>query len=345
MSYETRLDLFVRKFNFSGGNTSNIWDSLRKDFQNSDSSLRGYGFTRISNKRIAVFRKVSRFMSLPWKVLSLISNRLNKKVDRALSWLILGGDKFAAQKYGYSDYRSSIYFKKDLVDFENKYHKHNIGLSHNTFKSYSYLKKLEETVELEKNLSVFEIGAGVFNFGHLLSLQLSHFEYVICDLPEMISSAFREINQSYIPHNGGDYEVFLPTEIDEFEMSSSNRKILFITPEQLKSNCLADQKRFDLFVNHDSFAEMDIDVVNSYLGYLPKLMKKDSVVFLVNRHTRPQAKTYEQFKGLELRGITCFSDYQLEFSREVIKKLDIFNAAIDGQQQMPNVFYIGKVLD
>ena len=189
------------------------------------------------------------------------------------------------------------------------------------------------------------VGAGVFNFGHLLSLQLSHFEYVVCDLPEMIASAFREINEKYIPNCSGDYEVFLPTEIDKFEMSRSNRKILFIIPEQLKSDCLGQNKRFDLFVNHESFAEMDIDVVNSYLGYLPKLMKTDSFVFLVNRHTRPQAQTYEQFRKLNLRGITCFSDYQLEFCSEILKKEDVFRASIHGLQMNPNVFYIGKVTD
>ena len=342
MSYKTRLDLFVREFDFSGGNTSNIWNSFRKDFQKSESSLRGYGLASISNNRIAFYRNVRKFLSLPLKVLSGVSERLNKRVDIALSWLILG-DKFASVKYGFYNYKPSIYDTGDLVDFQNNYQKSNIGFSHNTFKSYSYLKRLKETVKLEKNLSVFEIGAGVFNFGHLLSLHLSHFEYVVCDLPEMISSAFKEINESYIPSCGGDYDVFLPTEIDKFEMSSSNRKILFITPEQLKSNCLGDQKRFDLFVNHESFSEMDIDVVNSYLGYLPKLLKKDSYVFLVNRHSRSQARSYEQYKEMELSGITCFSDYKLEFCSEVIKKIDLFRSAIPGQQDTPNVFYIGKV--
>lgn len=344
MNYKIRLDLFTKKFNFSEGNTSNIWNSLRKDFQSNNSHLRGYGLASIPNRRIALFRKVSRFISLPLKFFSSVSNRMNDKIDSFLSWLILG-DKFAAKKYGFTRYNLSIYDKKDLVDFEKKYQKHNIGFSHNTFKSFSYLKRFEETLELKKNLSVFEIGAGVFNFGHLLSLQLSDFEYVVCDLPEMISSAFREINESYIPNCGGDYEVFLPTEIEEFEKSSSNRKILFITPEQLKSNCLGDQRRFDLFVNHESFSEMNIDVVNSYLSYLPRLMKKDSVVFLVNMHTRPQANNYKQFKELELKDITCFSQYQLDFCSVVIKKLDVFRAAIYGQQTKPNVFYIGKILD
>jgi len=342
MGYKTRLEKYLEEVDYSEGNTSNIWNSLRKDFQSGETNLRGYGLASISKKRMAFFHKLSRHLTLPWKALRVVTTKMIKAVNRCLSWLVLG-DKLAAEKYGFTDYNLTIYDKNDLVDFENRYQNYKIGFSHNTFKSFSYLKRLEENVKLEKDLSIFEIGAGVFNFGHLLSLQLSHLEYIVCDLPEMIATAFREINDGYIPNCGGDYEVFLPTEIDEFERSRSNRKILFITPEQLKSGCLGSNKRFDLFINHESFAEMDIDIVNSYLGYLPKLMKRGSYVFLVNRHTRAQAKTNEQFKGLNLRGITCFSDYQLEFCSEILKKEDLFRAAIPGQQTQPNVFYIGKV--
>ena len=255
-------------------------------------------------------------MSFPWRVLSFVSRRMITTTNKSLSWLFLG-EKVAAEKYGYSHYRISDYDKDDLADFEQRYETYNIGFSHNTFKSFSYLKRLEQNVKLENKLSIFEVGAGVFNFGHLLSLKLEQFDYVICDLPEMIAAAFKQINEHYIPNCSGNYEVFLPTEIDEFDKSRSNRRILFITPEQLKSGCLGNDKRFDLFINHESFAEMSIDVVNSYLGYLPKLMKRGSCVFLVNRHTRPQAITYEQFKGSSLQDLTCFSDYNLDFCNEI----------------------------
>ena len=344
MNYINRLEKYISEVDYTKGDTSNIWDNLRKDFQSTETSLRGYGLSTISNTRIAFFRQFSRYMALPWRALRLVSNRMIGITDKSLSRLFLG-DKRAAKKYGYSHYRISDYDKDDLADFQHRYGMYNIGFSHNTFKSFSYLKRLEQNVELESKLSIFEVGAGVFNFGHLLSLQLSQLEYVICDLPEMIASAFRQINEHYIPKCSGNYEVFLPTEVDEFYKSRSSRRILFITPEQLKSGCLGNDKRFDLFINHESFAEMTIDVVNSYLGYLPKLMKRGSFVYLVNRHTRPQAKTYEQFKGLSLQEITCFSDYNLDFCTEILKETDMFRSKLDGQQMLPNVLYIGEITE
>ena len=344
MSYMSRLEKYLAELDYTEGDTSNIWNELRKDFQSTETSLRGYGLSTISKTRIAFFRKFSRYMTLPWKALLLVSRRMIGITHKCLSWLFLG-DKSAEKKYGYSAYRISSYDKDDLAAFEYRYGIYNIGFSHNTFKSFSYLKRLEQNVELESKLSVFEVGAGVFNFGHLLSLQLSEFEYVICDLPEMIATAFRQINEHYIPMCSGNYEVFLPTEIDEFDESGSSRRILFITPEQLKSGCLGNDKRFDLFINHESFSEMSIDIVNSYLGYLPKLMKRGSCVFLVNRHTRPQAKTYEQFKDLSLQDLTCFSDYNLDFCNVTLKELDMFRAKLPGQQELPNVLYIGKTIE
>ena len=344
MNYINRLEKYISEIDYTEGDTSNIWDTLRKDFQSTETSLRGYGLSTISNTRIAFFRKFSRYMALPWRALRLVSSRMIKITNKSLSRLFLG-DKGAAEKFGYSAYRISDYDKDDLADFKHRYGMYNIGFSHNTFKSFSYLKRLEQKVELESKLSIFEVGAGVFNFGHLLSLQLSQFEYVICDLPEMIASAFREINKHYIPNCSGNYEVFLPTEIDEFYKSGSSRRVLFITPEQLKSGCLGNDKRFDLFINHESFAEMSIDVVNSYLGYLPKLMKQGSCVFLVNRHTRPQAKTYEQFEGLSLQDVTCFSDYNLDFCTEILKEIDMFRAKIQVHQTLPNVLYIGETTE
>ena len=344
MSFKNRLGKYLAELDYTEGDTSNIWNELRKDFQSTETSLRGYGLSAISKKRIAFFRKFSRYMALPWRALQLVSSRMIKITNKSLSWLFLG-DKGAARKYGYSDYTVSDYDKDDLAEFEHRYEKYNIGFSHNTFKSFSYLKRLEQNVELESKLSIFEVGAGVFNFGHLLSLKLSQFEYVICDLPEMIATAFKEINEHYIPNCSGNYEVFLPTEIDEFDKSGSSRRILFITPEQLKSCCLGNDKRFDLFINHESFAEMSIDVVNSYLGYLPKLMKRGSCVFLVNRHTRPQAKTYEQLKGLSLQDVTCFSDYNLDFCNDILKEIDMFRAKIHLLQRLPNVLYIGETAE
>lgn len=344
MIYKDRLKRFLSDADFSDGDTSDIWNSLRKDFQVSNSSLRGYGLCSFSNYRISIFRRVSKFVIKPFVFFRYFFLKVISVVNLFLSFFILG-DKRAANKYGYSKYDVSFYNSNDLIEFENRFRQFNIGFSHNTFKSFSYLKRLEQSIDLDSELSVFEIGAGVFNFGHLLSLKLSSFEYIICDLPEMISTAFKEINDNYIPNCGGNYDVFLPTELDEFSRSTSKRKVLFITPDQMMSGSLGQIKRFDLFVNHESFSEMKISVVNNYLDHLSVLMKKDSLVFLVNRLTRPQAKSYDQFKSLDLTHITSFVDYKLDFCSVVVKELDSFRASIPDQQTNPNIFFIGKVLD
>ena len=88
---------------------------------------------------------------------------------------------------------------------------------------------------------------------------------------------------------------------------------------------------------------MDIDTVNSYLSHLPNIMKNGAIINIVNRHTRPQCKSYKDFRELKLKHITCFDEYKLDFCDPVIKEIDTFRAAIHGQQQTPNVYYIGKV--
>ena len=147
---KTRLEKYLEEVDYSEGNTSNIWNSLRKDFQSGETTLRGYGLASISKKRMALFHKLSRLLTLPWRALRVVSTITIKAVNRCLSWLVLG-DKLAAEKYGFSYYNLTIYDKNDLVDFENRYQNYKIGFSHNTFKSFSYLKRLEENVKLERN--------------------------------------------------------------------------------------------------------------------------------------------------------------------------------------------------
>ena len=343
MNFKDRLSKYVKHTKFKSGNPSKLWNSFIPAFQHKNTSLRGYGLSTLSMRQIKLYRALNKLFCFPFRKIIQLSNKLKILIKKFLSFLILGGDLRAADKYGFSSYKAEIYSDSELSEFLEKYSKHNIGFSHNTFKTYSYLKRLENNIGIEGDLSIFEIGAGVFNFGHLISFQLSKFEYIVCDLPEMIVSAYREINNKYIALCGGNYEVFLPNEIEEFENSKSDRKVLFITPEQLNDGILGTKKRFDLFINHESFGEMDIDIVNSYLAHLPSIMKKGGIVNIVNRHNRPQCNSYEDFKQLKLENITCFDDYKLDFCDVVVKEIDTFAASIHGQQHFPNVFYIGKV--
>ena len=176
-----------------------------------------------------------------------------------------------------------------------------------------------------------------------MSYELKKFEYVICDLPEMIVHAHKQITNKYLTVCKGNYDVFLPNELEEFYKSKSDRKVLFILPDQLDKKILKVDKKFDLFINHESFAEMKIETVNTYLEHLPSLMKKGGIVNIVNRHTRPQAKSYQDFKHININEITCFNDYKLDFCEILFQDIDRFRARIPVQQETPNIFFIGRV--
>jgi putative sugar O-methyltransferase len=257
----------------------------------------------------------------------------------------LGQDCDAAMRFGFDTYPTRIYSLNDMTNFLNKYSKYKISFSHNTFKSFYYLEQLKKNVQLnvEGDFKIFEIGAGLFNFGHLLSYELNKFEYVICDLSELILCAHKQITEIYLPQLSGNYNVYLPNELDLFDKCKSQRKVLFITPEQLDKGVLGHDRKFDLFINHESFSEMNIDIVNKYLRYVSILMKKGSIINLVNRHTRPQAKLDEEFKLLSIEEITCFEDYELSFCDVITKQVCTFRAQIPVQQTLPNIFFIGKI--
>ena len=106
---------------------------------------------------------------------------------------------------------------------------------------------------------------------------------------------------------------------------------------------LANKDDLTFFINHESFGEMNIETVNKYLSHLPNLMKVGSIVNLVNRQSRPQARSYDDFKKLELSDITSFEEYNLDFCNVIIKENDRFRAKIPRMQKHPNVFFIGKV--
>ena len=343
MNYKKKREVFWSEAKINEGNTSKIWSVIRKDFQTNESNLRGYGLTDISNYRRKTYLKLSRLLGMPFIFFSTVLLKFRKAILRLLSWIILNFDSLASKKYGFDNYDASIYDSHLIHKFHKDFSKNNINFSHNTLKSFYYLENLTPHIGFNNKLSIFEIGAGVFNFGHLLSLKLESFEYVVCDLPEMVFQAHKEITDFYIPKAGADYEVFLPNEVDEFNDSAAHKKVLFITPNQLKKGVLGNEKRFDIFVNHESFAEMDIFTVNNYLEEVKSLMKPDSILNIVNRHSRPQAVSAEDYINLTTKDITCFDDYALDFCSDVVKEIDCFRSRIPGERRLPNVYYIGKV--
>ena len=328
------------------GNASSVWQFNRKSFNhNNGGSFRGYGLNLKKKNLVEHFKLLYKILIYPRLFVSRYYNLVERYAVKILSLIILGhkdnSSRWGLESMGYEHYDDQL-----LKDFKKELFPKRIYFSHNTLKCYSYLKNLEEytnflTSKSQSKKNILEIGAGMFNFGHLLSLKITKFNYVICDLPELIMSCSLEIDKEYLSNSF--YDIFLPNEIDLFLKSKSDRKVLFITPNQLDLLNKIGLK-YDLFVNHESFAEMKISVVNEYLKHVSSHMKRGALLYIINRHSRPQAVTKKQFDKLEkIEELTSFEDYKLDFANKIVEKIDPFRTYIPGQCHMPNVLYIGKV--
>ena len=335
------------EFSLDEGNASKVWASNRKSFSNSKSgSFRGYGLNVKSKNGIIVYKNLSKVITFPRIFFLSIILKLEKYALKVIS-VFLFGHKDNAIRWGLDTRGFENYDNNLLKSFENDFNTKGIFFSHNTLKSYSYLKSLNtHTNFIDKNkdikINILEIGAGLFNFGHLLTIKINKFNYVVCDLPELIQTVARQIESEY--KKTSDYEIFFPNEIAEFLESKSDRKILFITPKQIDDTKKL-QIKFDLFINHESFAEMGINTVNSYLRNVADLMKSDSLLYIINRHSRPQATTANDFIKLKtFDQLTSFDDYELGFAETIIKEIEPFRNRLPGQCHLPNALYIGKVI-
>ena len=344
MKYSTRRDVYLSVMD-KDYKASKIWEDFRKDFGTKNSTVRGYGLSAIDERQRRIFKTANLYLDSFFSTISKLTEKSRSLFLKVLSLITLGHSG-RAQKYSLDKYADEIYDQELLENFIKEFSNKNIGLSHHTLKVYYYLKTLKENIGLEYfkgARNVLEIGAGMFNFGHLISQECDEFNYVICDLPEMIASAHLEITENYIPHSSGNYEVFLPNEIAAFKSSESNRKILFIEAGA-KDDIRSLGIEFDLCVNHESFAEMDIDTVNRYLSLMTNVTRPDGYINLVNRFARLQLSE-NQPKFVSLENITCFSDYNLSGFLERFKTLDHFRDRIPKQREDPNVFYIGQRRD
>lgn len=322
--------------------TSELWSDYRKTVSRKLGG-RGYGInTSVSLVRIKNYLNVRNLFEFPSRIftkLTNISDKVLKRFEVFLSFVILGSSdnhiKFCL------DYGLKNYDPKLLEDFSN-FTENKILYSHNSLKSFDYLTRLDMEIGLveqfeNKTLNVFEIGAGVFNFGALLSLKVRKLNYVICDLPEMIEASKASIEDLNLI--GMDIEYFNSHQVEEYLLSDKNKKVIFFEPDEIDS---IDKLsiNFDLFVNHESFSEMNIDIVNNYLIYVQQYLAKEGIVFLVNRHSRIQLLDLSKLR--DVNQITSFSDYKLDFCEAILITIDQFRNRIPAFRLTPNVVYIGK---
>ena len=62
---------------------------------------------------------------------------------------------------------------------------------------------------------------------------------------------------------GFEIEYFNSDQVKEYLASEKDKKVIFFQPNEIDS--IANLSlNFDLFINHESFSEMNIDIVNNY---------------------------------------------------------------------------------
>jgi putative sugar O-methyltransferase len=318
------------------GKLSPLWESFIKDFRSNEGFFRAYGLNHsVTNDQVRRFWKAARVLNSASRLIRAVLDRFTGRALRLLSTVLLGRSDSAAL-FGLGQYTSVDYDKHLLNSYETELSPYGLYFSHNTLKSFSYVRRLAPFLEGKTAgpLRVLEIGAGLFNFGHLLSLRVDSFTYVVVDLPSMIDRVVEKV----LAYPGKSYEVFTETSLEDFWSSTADRRVLFIPSNRLIE--LRGVLSFDLFVNHESFAEMPLPVVNDYLEHVKALLRPEALVFLVNRVSRIQALG----KRVSIRpeAITDFFLYDLSAITPISIDLDQFrmretSSSLDAQ----NISFVG----
>ena len=317
-----------------------LWQKYRKSFTvNSPRNYRGYGINPFSNARRSLYLIFRAGVSLPYRLINSLNWRIHQILLRLISFLIFKGDAHAADRFGISQYNDKIYDEDLLSQFKNRFTPYGIGISHNALKSFSYLAKLEKAgLKLHSPVNVLEVGGGLFTFGHLFASSVKSFNYVVIDLPEVIFAAKEEITNCYSDTGVTRYDVFDSKTLEKFSKSPSKRKVIFISNDE--TDLLNElNMSFDLFINHESFSEMRLLSVNSYLRLAKKHLAKGGLVNLVNRVSRYQLEETKSETNIEQ--ITNFDKYDLSKLQTVVLEICEFRGRIPSQNKHPNFFYIG----
>ena len=311
---------------------SKLWEKLELRFIN-QGGLNGYGINPNSNLTIyKIYMYLVWLLDIffsPLKILNYLINQVYQKLFVLLS-LIFYKDSKAHIKYGFLKYKSHIYDKELVSEFKVKCH--SIGFSHNSLKVFSYIKILESQGFFElfngRRIKILEIGPGAFNMAKLLLEHRQGIDYVSIDLPEIKNFMLKNFSSLQIN------ATLTPYSYVKTPVATGNTVTMLSTNEMnlLRGN-------FDLFINTESFSEMDIGNVNRYLKLFKSHSTGQSAVFLVNRLMRIQS--FYPYKEEDIEKITYFKDYNLSEYKTKYLKLDMFRNRIPNEGKHPNFIYYG----
>jgi len=318
---------------------SGLWSMYRKEFGVEydisreqlvfKTDIRSYGVNRlISDRRIDAYLRIEEVTS---RAIRMISEKTRRCIRRINSVLCFGSLNTPLNLDCPRNIKRELLPEASAIKAEYARIFGRLGwyYSHNSFKSFYYYYRMIELIEGRPR--VLEIGSGACNFAMILMSECSECEYVCVDLPDVIPAGFLSITQNL---SDEELEVFLPHEIESYTASQSKKKLVFITPDQI--NSLGE--RFTLVVNHESFAEMPINVVNKYLETVKAIGSPGMLIYLVNRFSRQTDR-----HGGKYSTYTFFEKYDLNGFRVIHKEVDRFRAAFKGSEVQENCMYLGEL--
>ena len=178
----------------------------------------------------------------------------------------------------------------------------NYEVNEQIIKSYYHINILNSYIELSKTKFIAEIGAGN---GNLMALLKYHFKtkcIINIDLPETLTLCIPFLENLF-----PDAQILLPNEIGQ-KISKNDLlsyDFIFLTPSQID---ILEENLVELFINTDSFAEMNMSQIKEYINLIQKVSIKDSFFFCCNRlekksNSVSEGQNFENMKPIK------FSDY------------------------------------
>jgi putative sugar O-methyltransferase len=167
----------------------------------------------------------------------------------------------------------------ELDNYRRMIQRHTLKSSMPTARHYYYSTLITEAIGNHgsgDSTRVLEIGAGAGNLAYFLSLSGRVAEYDIVDLPEMVICSGYTLSK-YLPESNfafGEYAAVDDRHLPTFRFSA---------PTQIKSY---PEKHFDLILNFNSFAEMELSQVDDYFDEIYRVARDKSLFINVNRRNR-----------------------------------------------------------
>lgn len=308
--------------------TSPLWSKYRKEFS-VDLWRRSYGENNdTENEEILSTLKKIKYLDL--LVLSFADFQV--RFFRFFIKNIFGRNR--SSSYGLYLYKTKFSEFLSLSDECQRYivamhERLGLKFSYASYKSAYFLYKLSRVQSIPNSGSFIEIGSGGVQFSRMLTSEMSSFELVLVDLPEVIIFAKKLLESSNF-----EATIYGPEDVEKFIKSRELKKVLFLEPDQLEDLRL----EFDLAVNIESFGEMYQDVANNYIEILSAKLRDKGSLFMVNRISR----CINLNEPYLLDSHTHFCKYPLASFETVRLEVDDFKSVSSPEdKEKLNYFYVG----